>query len=167
MDRIAPVILSLCLWVTLGCQTARTAPADAPPVAAASPVYELAGEEFETRVRDLTGTWTANIRAIYRGESASLPLGSEGADIGYLRVTVNVEIQDGRVFYGTFHAGDASAQTQEVFGAIRSDGELAHYVTANGRGVMYFRSDDALEICGGQGGDDFMLAYCSPLLRAE
>ena len=159
MVRLSHVMAGIAFPVLLACQT--QAPASVSPAA-------LAPETLEVVIPDLTGAWTARLRSIYRGVGA-LGLGSsEGADIDYLRLTVDIEIQDGHLFYGTIRsqaAGAEDAPAQEVFGAIRSDGKTAIYVTSTGRGTMYFNSDDEIEVCGGRGDAEVMLAFCSPLRR--
>lgn len=129
-------------------------------------------DEFDdsSGIPDLTGVWTARLRSIYQGVG---PLGlgvSEGADIDYLRLTINVEIQDKRVFYGTIWSvapDGAEAPSQEIFGAIHSSGETAVYLTRAGRGMMYISSPDEIEVCGGRGDEQVMLAFCGPLHRAD
>ena len=161
---IRSIRLSLLLGLSIhagACQTATTTQS-APPAAQNANVVERTADDS---VPDLTGEWSARLRSIYRGTVEGLPAGEAGADIDYLRVTVQIEIQDGRLFYGHFRAGAADAPRQEVFGAIRSDHSVATYVTAEGRGLMYLNSPDEIEICGGRGDPDSMLAFCGPLRR--
>ncbi len=165
MTRLRYATAGIALPLLLACQTLVPPPSADPPAALAEEVLEPA----TAVIPDLTGTWSARLRSIYRGVGA-LGLGaSEGADIDYLRLTIDIEIQDGRLFYGTFHSqapGAEDAPPQEIFGAIRSNGETAIYVTAAGRGTMYFGSGEEIEVCGGRGDADVMLAFCSRMRRA-
>jgi hypothetical protein len=151
----------IAILLLLACQTAP------PSVSAAAKAIPIEDEATDLAVPDLTGKWSASLRSIYRGEIGNLDGGASGADIGSLRVTVFIEIQDGRVFYGHFQTGGSEAPKEEVFGAIRSDGSVASYITEGGRGLMFVNSPDEIEICGGRGGSDVMLAFCSPLHRVE
>ncbi len=164
------VLLFAGLTLATACQTPQVV-----PVSEASPPAQMAAEvsdEFDddSGIPNLTGIWTARLRSIYQGVG---PLGlgiSEGADIDYLRLTIDVEIQDQRVFYGTIRSvapDGAEAPAQEIFGAIHSSGETAIYLTRAGRGVMSINSPDEIEVCGGRGDEQVMLAFCGPLRRAE
>ena len=171
--RLVPLLAGLLL--AAACQTAQVA-----PVSEAGPPAQLAAGEMATEgvdtfndasgIPDLTGVWTARLRSIYKGVG---PLGlgtAEGAEIDYLRLTIDVEIQDRRVFYGTIRSiapGGEEAPPEEIFGAIHSNGETALYLTRAGRGVMYINSADDIEVCGGRGDKDVMLAFCGPLHRAK
>lgn len=169
------VLLLAGLLLGAACQTAQVAPVSeaGPPAQLAAGEMATGGvDEFddESGIPDLTGVWTARLRSIYKGVG---PLGlgsSEGAEIDYLRLTVVVEIQDKRVFYGTIRSvapGGEETPPQEIFGAIHSNGETALYLTRAGRGVMHINSPDEIEVCGGRGDEDVMLAFCGPLHRAE
>ncbi len=164
------LVLIASLPFAAACQTPQLA-----PVSEASPASLAVADiddDFEeaSGIPDLTGQWTARLRSIYQGIG---PLGlgqSEGADIDYLRLVIDVEIQDKRVFYGTIRssaAGTENAPAQEIFGAIHSSGEMAVYVTRAGRGIMYINSPDEIEVCGGRGDEGVMLAFCGPLHRSE
>ena len=163
MTRLRSFSALIAFPFLLACQT---------PAAPTGPPAALAEEELasDARIPDLTGTWTARLRSIYRGVG-ELPGGlgaTEGADIDYLRLTVEIEVQDGRLFYGTIRSqapGAEADEPDEVFGAIRSDGKTAVYVTAEGRGTMYFNSGEEIEVCGGRGSEEVMLAFCSALKR--
>lgn len=177
MTRYSLFWILFALPLASACQTQSQA-----PIQSAMPAVSMAADDpanegtwvddpsaDATGIPDLTGIWTARLRSIYRGVG---PLGlgiSEGADIDYLRLTIDIEIQDGRLFYGTIRSqtqGDETGQSNEIFGAIRSDGKRAIYITREGRGEMTFMSDDEIEVCGGRGDADVMLAFCSPLRRA-
>lgn len=145
----------------LGCQT---------PAATGEPPAALAEEDMQSEVTipDLTGTWSARLRSIYRGVGLGGQGASEGADIDYLRFTIEISVQDGRLFYGTSRSqaqGTEADPPQEVFGAIRSDGKSAIYITSTGRGTIYFISAEEMEVCGGRGSEEVMLAFCSLLQR--
>jgi len=168
------VLLFAALLLAAACQTAQVAPVSeaAPPARLAAGGMATEGvDEFDdaSGIPDLTGVWTARLRSIYKGVG---PLGlgtSEGAEIDYLRLTVDVEIQDRRVFYGTIRSVAPDGEetpAQEIFGAIHSNGEMAVYLTRAGRGIMYIQSPDEIEVCGGRGDENVMLAFCGPLHRS-
>ena len=106
MTRLRCATAGIALPLLLACQTLVPPPSADPPAALAEEVLEPA----TAVIPDLTGTWSARLRSIYRGVGALALGASEGADIDYLRLTIDIEIQDGRLFYGTFHSQAPGAE---------------------------------------------------------
>jgi hypothetical protein len=133
-----------CTALLLACQTG------APP----EPTYP-----------DLRGTWTTEVRAIYSGEEGphDFPVKDQPINVATLHFTVQIEFQDGPLFYGT---SESSGEPERLFGAIRSDGREAVYTTPLGQGVFYLRAPDEIESCATRGTPRSMLATCN-LLRRE
>lgn len=158
------------LTIAIACQSPPTVGADAPGPARLAGDNVAPNDEDAADVPDLSGLWTARLRSIYKG-IGPLGLGSSaGADIDYLTLEIDVEIQSERVFYGTIRSvtrDGEQAPSEEIFGAIHSSGETAVYITRQGRGIMYLTSPEEIEVCGGRGDTDVMLAFCGPLHRAD
>lgn len=132
-----------CAALLLACQSG------APP----EPVYP-----------DLRGTWTTEVRAVYSGEEGphSFPVKDQPINVAHLRFTVEIEFQDGPLFYGSVKS---TGEPERLFGAIRSDGREAVYTTPLGRGVFYLRDADEMESCATRGTPRSMLATCNILRR--
>lgn len=113
---------------------------------------------------DLRGTWTTEVRAIYSGEEGphDFPVSEQPINVASLRFRIEIEFQDGALFYGTVKS---TGEAERLFGAIRSDGKEAVYTTPLGRGVMYVRSPDEIESCATRGTPRSLLATCNIMTR--
>ena len=113
---------------------------------------------------DLRGTWTTVVRAIYSGEEGphDFPVSEQPINVASLRFRIEIEFQDGALFYGTVKS---TGEAERLFGAIRSDGKEAVYTTPLGRGVMYLHSPDEIESCATRGTPRSLLATCNILTR--
>lgn len=156
---LASVIL-LCVFLLAGCQSSPASREPVPPM----PSAPEAGTPI-ARYPDLTGTWTAVIRAIYTGEGP-LPLGvaSQDPTVDFLRLEIVIDVQQDQMFYGTIK----SAEQEERFaGAIRENGREAIYITRSGRGHLWFDPEhpDVIEVCGGRGNPDTLMAVCGRIER--
>jgi len=114
---------------------------------------------------DLRGTWTTVVRAIYSGEEGphDFPVSEQPINVASLRFTIEIEFQEGALFYGTVKS---TGESERLFGAIRSDGKEAVYTTSLGHGVLYLRSPDEIESCATRGTPRSLLATCNILTRA-
>jgi hypothetical protein len=133
-----------CAALLLACQTSPSPP---------EPTYP-----------DLTGTWTTDVRAIYSGEEGphAFPVEDQPINVARLHFEVEIEFQDGPLFYGTARS---TGEAERLFGAIRSDGREAVYTTSLGRGVFYMRGPDEMESCATRGTPSSLLATCNILRR--
>ena len=112
----------------------------------------------------MTGVWSGEIRTVSSGEQVSSQVARGGAVIQDLELSFTVNYQDGEVFMGESLSNAADAVPAPVWGAIRSTGREAVFVTGNGgRGQLWFTSPTRFEFCFANQTPEAMSAYCAVL----
>ncbi len=149
----------LTLVASLACQSPPETGAPLPPLASAP-----GDGEVIPAYPDIRGTWSAVLRGIRGGDAAALPESGDEIQLDYLRLTIEVDVQDGQLFYGTIHNGQ---QEQSFAGSFREGGREALYITREGRGQLWLdpATPDTIEICGGRGNPSLLLAVCGRMTR--
>jgi len=140
-------------------------PATGDPVPPPPAVGE--GGEVIPSYPDLEGAWTAVMQAIFTGQGPhTLGSATDGPQLDYLRLTINIDVQDGRLFWGRI---SSVAAEEPVAGSIREGGRKAIYITRSGRGEMWLdpATPDQIEVCGGRGNAETMMALCGRLERVR
>lgn len=117
---------------------------------------------------DMTGIWTGEIRTVSSGEQVSTQVAKGGAVIQTLELAFTVDYQDGEVFMGESLSNASDAVAVPVWGAIRSTGTEAVFITANGgRGQLWFTSPGRFEYCFANQTPQAMSAYCAVLDKQQ
>ncbi len=113
---------------------------------------------------DMVGLWTGNVRTVSSGEQVRGQVARGGALIQRVNLRLTVEYQDEEVFMGISTTGAADAEPTPVWGAIRSAGDQAVFVNADGgRGQIWFASPTRLEYCFANQTPEQMSAHCAVL----
>ena len=117
---------------------------------------------------DMTGSWQGEVRTVSSGEQVRSQVASGGAVIDTVNLTFTVSHQDGEAFIGESMSDAPGAEPVPVWGAIRSTGQEAVFVTGNGgRGQLWFTSRAQFEFCFANQTPEAMSAYCAVLVKAD
>ena len=112
----------------------------------------------------MEGAWVGGVRTVSSGEQVSSQVAKGGAVIQDIVLTFTVNYQDGEVFMGESLSNVADAVPVPVWGAIRSTGREAVFVTGNGgRGQLWFTSPTRFEFCFANQTPEAMSSYCAVL----
>ena len=112
----------------------------------------------------MEGAWVGGVRTVSSGEQVSSQVARGGALIQDIELTFTVNYQDGEVFMGESLSNLADSVPVPVWGAIRSTGREAVFVTGNGgRGQLWFTSPTRFEFCFANQTPAAMSAYCAVL----
>ncbi|MEQ8861642.1 MAG: hypothetical protein RIC56_23620 [Pseudomonadales bacterium] len=115
---------------------------------------------------NMEGTWSGSVRTVSSGEEVQSQVARGGAVIQRVDLTFMVSYQDGEVFTGETRSSAANAVPLSVWGAIRSTGREAVFVTGNGgRGQLWFSSPTEFEYCYANQTQEQMSAYCAVLQK--
>ena len=124
----------------------------------------LAGSAYAAEYPDMIGSWTGAVRTVSSGEQVRSEVASGGAVIQTVNLTFTVSYQDGEAFIGESTSNQPGAVPVPVWGAIRSTGKEAVFVTGNGgRGQLWFNSPTRFEFCFANQTPEAMSAYCAVL----
>ncbi len=127
----------------------------------------LAASAQAAEYPDMTGSWQGEVRTVASGEQVRAEVASGGAVIQTVNLTFTVSYQDGEVFIGESMSNQPGAEPVPVWGAIRSTGREAVFVTGNGgRGQLWFNSPTRFEFCFANQTPEAMSAYCAVLDKA-
>ena len=161
LSWIAGLVVGV-VTLSLSCQGSGPNGRPIPPAPAAA-----SGGDVIPNYPDLRGTWTAVLQSIYTGKGPhTLDPAGDAPLMDYLRLTIIIDVQTGRLFSGTIRS---AAEEEPVVGAFRDGGRQALYITRTGRGQMWFDpvQPGVVEICGGRGTQETLLALCGQLERAS
>lgn len=115
---------------------------------------------------DMTGTWSGSVRTVSSGEEVRGEVARGGALLQEVDLRVTVDYQDGEVFIGESSSSAPNSRPVPVWGAIRSTGQEAVFVTGNGgRGQLWFNSATEFEFCFANQTPEQMAAYCATLSK--
>lgn len=115
---------------------------------------------------DMRGLWTGAVRTVSSGEQVRTQVARGGAVIQDVRIDFKVSYQDGEVFIGESKSNLPRAESVPVWGAIRSTGREAVFVTGNGgRGQLWFSEPTQFEFCFANQTQEQMSAYCAVLQK--
>ena len=115
---------------------------------------------------DMVGIWTGGVRIVSSGEEVRNQVAAGGAVIQAVNLEFTVTYQDNEVFIGESRSDAPGATSTPVWGAIRSTGREAVFVTRNGgRGQLWFSSPTAFEFCFANQTVEQMSAYCATLTK--
>ena len=124
----------------------------------------VAGAAQAVEYPQMTGVWSGEIRTVSSGSEVSAEVAKGGAVIQTLELTFTVSYQDGEVLMGESISNAPHAEAVPVWGAIRSTGKEAVFVTGNGgRGQLWFTSPSRFEYCFANQTPEAMSAYCAVL----
>jgi hypothetical protein len=113
---------------------------------------------------DMVGLWAGEVQTVSSGEQVSSQVARGGAVIETIHLEFTVSYQDGEVFIGESLSSAAGAEPVPVWGAIRSTGTQAVFVTdGGGRGQLWFNSPSRFEFCFANQTPEQMSAYCAVL----
>ncbi len=122
-------------------------------------------------VPDLTGTWTGDFRTVIFGNNSHHP-GEESVAspprIREIEFTIDVEGQDGRLFWG--HSWSDPATREPFAGSLTADGRTAIAADTDGSMTMTVGDDGLMEVCyshSGLGPSGSIVVTCGSLTRAE
>ena len=116
---------------------------------------------------DMMGTWKGHIRTVSSG-SAQVARG--GAVISEIDLKLTMDHQDGETYIGKFRTSTMTKDDRSirVWGAIRSNGEEASFITGGGgRGQLWFMGPGKFEYCVTNMQDEVMTAYCGILNKDQ
>ncbi len=123
---------------------------------------------FAAEYPDMVGVWKGHIRVVSSGQSDQVASG--GAVLSEVDITVTIDHQDGESFIGKSRSSDTprNQRSTPVWGAIRSTGREAMFVTANGgRGNLWFGEENSFEYCITNLDDSAISAYCGLLTKTH
>ena len=124
----------------------------------------LTGAVQAVEYPDMVGVWSGEIRTVSSGQEVSSQVARGGAVIQTVNLEFTVSHQDGEAFIGESVSNAPSAEPVPVWGAIRSTGREAVFVTGSGgRGQLWFNSPDRFEFCFANQTPEQMSAYCGVL----
>lgn len=124
----------------------------------------LAGTAHAAEYPDMVGVWSGTVRTVSSGEEVRSQVARGGAVIEEVNLTFTVSYQDQEVFTGESSSSAANSVPLPVWGAIRSTGREAVFVTGNGgRGQLWFSSPTAFEYCYANLTPEQMSAFCAVL----
>lgn len=126
----------------------------------------LVGAVHAAEYPDMVGVWSGTVRTVSSGEEVRNQVARGGAVIAQVDLTFTVDYQDQEVFTGESRSSSANAVPLPVWGAIRSTGQEAVFVTGNGgRGQLWFSSPKSFEYCFANLTQEQMSAYCAVLTK--
>ena len=113
---------------------------------------------------NMVGLWAGDVRTVSSGEQVSSQVARGGAVIETIHLEFTVSYQDGEAFIGESMSSAPGSEPVPVWGAIRSTGTQAVFVTGGGgRGQLWFTSPDRFEYCFANQTPEQMSAYCAVL----
>lgn len=115
---------------------------------------------------DLTGVWSGEAPAVVRGNPLhhQLTEPSDEVRISNLVITVTVEGQEGRNFWGTVASPHA---TESLVGAIAADRMSLHFVSTVGYTRAVLLEPDMMEVCYLQASAEMQVAVCRTMTRED
>ena len=123
---------------------------------------------FAADYPDMVGAWSGQVRVISSGENVSDQVAFGGAVLSEQIITVTINYQEGETFIGNSRSSvtPRGQPSTAVWGALRSTGDEALFVTAGGgRGHLWFRGRDSFEYCITNLEESVITAYCGILTR--
>jgi len=115
---------------------------------------------------DMVGLWSGDVRTVSSGEQVRNQVARGGGLIEQVKLSFSVDYQDDEVFMGTSKSNAPGAEATPVWGAIRSTGTQAVFVTSNGgRGQVWFKSATEFEYCFANQTPEAMSAHCAVLKK--
>ena len=127
-------------------------------------VYLFGREAIAAEYPDMTGVWLGEIRTVSSGAQVQSQVAKGGAVIQTLNLRLTISYQDGEVFIGESQSDEANTEAVPIWGAIRSTGAEAVFVTGNGgRGQLWFTSPTQFEYCFANQSQEAMGAHCAVL----
>lgn len=99
---------------------------------------------------DMVGVWRGLVRVVSSGNIENDRLDQGGVIINEIMLEVHIDAQDGETFVGRSRLANAPASDSgtHVWGSIRSSGDEALFITANGsRGHLWFEGETSFEYC--------------------
>ena len=113
---------------------------------------------------NMEGVWGGTVSIVSSGDQVRAQVAQGGAVIQRTELKLTVSYQDQEVFMGESMSDAPGAQPVPVWGAIRSTGKEAVFVTANGgRGNVWFITPRQFEFCFANQTPEQMSAYCAVL----
>jgi len=119
---------------------------------------------------DMVGAWSGHVRVVSSGTNVSDQVASGGAVLSELELTVTIDYQEGETFIGKSRASTTPREqaSTPVWGAIRSTGDEAMFVTAaGGRGHLWLKQRNEFEYCITNLEETVITAYCGILNRKQ
>ena len=124
----------------------------------------VSGKSYAAEYPSMEGNWIGSVRTVSMGEQVRDQVARGGALIEEVELTFSVSYQDREVFIGESKSNAADAQAIPVWGAIRSTGKEAVFVTADGgRGQIWFSSPTTFEYCFANNTPAQMSSHCAVL----
>ena len=123
---------------------------------------------FAAEYPDMVGVWKGHVRVISSGQNVSDQVASGGAVLSEVDLKLTIDHQDGESFIGTSRSSNTpnNQPSTPVWGAIRSTGKEALFITSNGgRGNLWFGSKDVFEFCITNLNETVISAYCGVLKK--
>ena len=120
---------------------------------------------------DMVGLWKGQVRQMSSGQVEGGQVARGGGVISDVEIRLTINHQDNEVFIGASRNSAMSKEQRSnpVWGAIRSTGDEALFVTGNSaRGNVWFLSDTKFEFClTGLTNPDELSAYCGILEKTN
>jgi len=119
---------------------------------------------------NMVGTWVGNVRIVSSGAAVANQVVRGGAVITEVELRVTFDHQEGETFIGSSRASNTpkNQASTPVWGALRSTGDEAMFVTADGgRGHFWLRGDNEVEYCITNLRESIITAYCAIIRRVE
>ena len=119
----------------------------------------------------LEGTWSGPFRTVIFGNNVHHPGEEDVASpprIREITFTIDVEGQDGRLFWG--HSWSDPATKEPFAGSLTADGRTAIAADTDGSMTMTVGDDGGMEVCyshSGHGPSGSIVVTCGSLTRAE
>jgi len=110
---------------------------------------------------DLTGVWTGISESVVRGDPLHHDAG-EAPRLAEVALTVTIEGQDGRRFWGAVNSPNAS---EPSVGVIANDRHTLYFVDLDGYGVASLVDENTIDFCYLQAGTDAQVAACITFTR--
>ncbi|HIG43731.1 MAG: hypothetical protein ABGY96_20655 [bacterium] len=123
---------------------------------------------FAAEYPDMVGVWKGHVRVISSGQNVSDQVASGGAVLSQVDLKVTIDHQDGESFIGSSRSSNTpkNQPSTPVWGAIRSTGKEALFISANGgRGNLWFGANGVFEFCVTNLNETVISAYCGMLKK--
>jgi hypothetical protein len=116
---------------------------------------------------DMVGTWSGGVRVVSSGTGE---VAQGGMLISEMNVRIMIDHQDQESYMGRIRTSQMSSSdpSNRVWGTIRSNGEVALFITSNNAsGQLWFNGDSEFEYCTANMQEDIVQAYCARLSKEK
>ena len=135
-----------------------------------SAVLRFSTTVFASEYSNMVGIWKGHIRIVSSGATVANEVAKGGAVLSEVDLTVTISHQDGESFIGKSRssATPSDEPSTPVWGALRSIGDEALFVTGNGgRGHLWLKEPNEFEYCITNLNESVITAYCGILKRNQ